>query len=248
MKTLELVAATANPDKLREIQAILASHARPHLASQHDQRHLKILLLPRPADIAVPAEDAETLEGNASIKAKCISVATGKPAVADDTGLEVDALGGAPGVYSARFAGPNASYQDNVTALLKALAGVPPQQRRARFRTVALVGFPDGNEIAAEGLLEGTIGLAPQGNNGFGYDCIFIPSQQGNMSGSSQTVQQAEIAQQTETVQRAEIAQQADRTLAEISSVEKNKISARGRAFRNLIAVLEASGLTGGTA
>ena len=194
-KSLELVTATANPDKVREIQAILEA----------SQAKAKIMLLPRPASIPVPEEDADTLLGNARIKAQCIAEATGQPAVADDTGLEVAALDGAPGVHSARFAGPQASYHDNVTALLEALAGVPAANRQAQFRTVALVRFPDGHEVFAEGTVAGSIGTQPQGEGGFGYDPVFIPDEADGL------------------------------TLAELSADEKNSLSARGRAFRSLV-------------
>lgn len=184
------VSATGNPDKLREIVAILGD---------------EIELLARPEGLAEPAENAATLEGNARIKALCVVEATGLSAIADDTGLEVDALGGDPGVRSARFAGESASYADNVSLLLERLEGVAASERTARFRTVALALWPDGREIIAEGIAEGSIAASPQGSNGFGYDPVFI-SADGN-----------------------------GRTLAEMSSIEKNAISARGRAFRDLM-------------
>lgn len=116
-------------------------------------------------------EDQPTLQGNALLKAAAAAQATGLPAVADDTGLEVEALGGAPGVYTARFAGPGADYRDNMEALLGALRGV--EERTARFRTVAAVIFPDGSRAVAEGELRGAIARAPRGEGGFGYDPIF---------------------------------------------------------------------------
>ena len=147
---------------------------------------------------------------NARLKARALVVATGLPAVADDTGLEVDALGGAPGVYSARFAGEDATYADNVAKLLQALAALPDDgsERRARFTTVALVAFPDGSEQWAEGVLEGTIAPAPRGENGFGYDPVFVPT-----GGDG-------------------------RTFAEMAPDEKDAVSHRGRAFRALAALL----------
>ena len=101
--------------------------------------------------------------------------------MADDTGLEVDALGGAPGVYSARYAGEDATYGDNVAKLLGALAARPDGggARRARFRTVALAAFPDGAEVWAEGTVEGSIATAGRGGNGFGYDPVFVPDDAG---------------------------------------------------------------------
>ncbi len=116
-------------------------------------------------------EDQPTLQGNALLKAAAAAQATGLPAVADDTGLEVEALGGAPGVYTARFAGPGADYRANMEALLGALRGV--EERTARFRTVAAVIFPDGSRAVAEGELRGAIARAPRGEGGFGYDPIF---------------------------------------------------------------------------
>ena len=156
------VCASANPDKVSEIRAVLVP--------------LGIELLPRPDDIPEVVEDAPTLEGNARLKAVAICEATGMPALADDTGLEVDALGGAPGVFTARYAGEDATYADNVLKLLDALADLPePEERLARFRTVALVRFPDGREVSAAGWVDGTITLGPRGHNGFGYDPVFEP-------------------------------------------------------------------------
>ena len=110
-------------------------------------------------------EDGETLLDNARLKARALVAATGEASVADDTGLEVDALGGAPGVYSARYAGEDATYADNVAKLLRELAALPDTggERRARFRTVALAAFPDGTEIWAEGAVEGSIALRGPG-------------------------------------------------------------------------------------
>jgi XTP/dITP diphosphohydrolase len=155
---VRLVLATANPDKATEIAAILGPAFE---------------LLPRPVEVPEVIEDAPTLEGNARLKAAALVAATGEPALADDTGLEVDALGGAPGVRTARFAGEHATYADNVAALIGALSGVT--DRRARFRTVALVRFPDGQEAIAHGIVEGTIAESARGQSGFGYDPVFIP-------------------------------------------------------------------------
>ena len=184
------VSATGNPDKLLEIVAILGDG---------------IELLPRPEGLAEPEENAATLEGNARIKAVCVVEASGLPAIADDTGLEVDALNGEPGVRSARFAGENATYEDNVALLLERLDGTPATARTARFKTVALARWPNGKEVIAEGTVEGSIATTPRGTNGFGYDPIFIPADSDN------------------------------RTLAEMTNTGKNAISARGRAFRQLL-------------
>ncbi len=154
----QLVCASANPDKVAEIRAILDG---------------VVDVLPRPAEVPDVVEDADTLLGNARLKAVAISTASGLPALADDTGLEVDALGGAPGVFSARYAGDGCTYEDNRHKLLTELDGVT--DRSARFRTVAIVVGPDGTEVAAEGVCEGRITHAERGEAGFGYDAVFEP-------------------------------------------------------------------------
>jgi XTP/dITP diphosphohydrolase len=151
-------------------------------------------------------ESGRTLEDNARLKARAVMEATGEPAVADDTGLEVTALDGAPGVRSSRYAGEDASYADNVAKLLGALEGA--QDRRARFRTVALTSFPDGREVLAEGVVQGVITEAPRGHEGFGYDPVFAPEGGGG------------------------------RTFGEMTSEQKNELSHRARAFRELAALL----------
>lgn len=153
---MKLVLASANPDKAEEIAALLDGFE----------------ILPRPSWVGEVEETGETLEENALLKARAIVAATGEAAVADDTGLEVDALGGAPGVHSARYAGPGATYADNVAALVAALEGRP--DRSARFRTVAVACFPDGREVLAEGTVDGTIATRPRGDAGFGYDPLFV--------------------------------------------------------------------------
>jgi XTP/dITP diphosphohydrolase len=158
---MKFVLASANPDKVEEIRAIWAD-AVP-----------AIELAPRPEGIPDIDETGTTLEENARLKAQAIARATGLPAVADDTGLEVAALRGAPGVLTARYAGEQATYGENVAKLLGALAGVT--DRRAKFRTVAMACWPDGREVVAEGEVDGTIALAPRGDTGFGYDPIFEP-------------------------------------------------------------------------
>ncbi len=160
MPERKITLATANPDKARELAALLAGFD----------------VSPRPADLPDVEETADTLEGNALLKAEAVVAATGELAVADDTGLEVDALDGRPGVYAARYAGPGATYADNVAKLLDELAGVPAGERGARFRTVAVALFPDGRQITADGSVEGTIIAAPRGAGGFGYDSVFVPA------------------------------------------------------------------------
>ena len=139
------ILATANPDKVGEITAVLADAG------------IDIELLPRPSDVPDVDETGDTLEENARLKAEALCRATGLPAIADDTGLEVDALGGAPGVRSARFAGEDVTYADNVNLLLERLRDVPAPRRGARFATVALARWPDGHEVAAFGDVAGTI-------------------------------------------------------------------------------------------
>jgi XTP/dITP diphosphohydrolase len=195
---MELVVASANPDKSAEIVAILG-------------RLPGLTLVPRPPGVPDVEETGDTLVENARLKAVALTVATGLPSVADDTGLEVEALGGAPGVYSARFAGDHASYRDNVDKLLDELVrvgAVSPDRRRATFRTVALVSFPDGAEHWEDGSVAGAITRSPRGDGGFGYDPVFAPD---GFDG---------------------------RTFAQMTPEEKHGISHRGRAFRALAARL----------
>lgn len=191
-KPLIVVLATRNPDKVREITAILRD-APVKVAD--------------PADLPgwdEPVEDGATLEENAYIKARAVHEITGLPAIADDTGLEVDVLGGAPGVWSSRYSGEGATYESNCAKLLRELGDAPT--RSARFRTVvATAGFRDagvpGGDFDVDGVLEGEIVFDGRGDGGFGYDPVFAPH------GS-------------------------DRTLAEMTVDEKNAVSHRGRAFR----------------
>ena len=155
---MQLVCASANPDKVAEIQMMLQG---------------AVDLLPRPEGVADVVEDANSLIGNARLKARTICKATGLAAVADDTGLFVDALGGDPGVDSAYFAGPHASYADNRAKLLSEMTGV--SSRSASFCTVVLVAYPNGHELAVRGICRGVIAEAEQGGRGFGYDPLFVP-------------------------------------------------------------------------
>jgi XTP/dITP diphosphohydrolase len=182
---ISIVCATANAGKVAELSALLQG---------------VVHFLPRPADVGEVIEDAHTVEGNARLKAVAICSATGLPALADDTALEVDALGGEPGVFTARFAGPNATDEQNKTLLLQRLEGVPDEQRQARFRTVIVVRWPNGRELVTQGVCEGRISTVQRGERGFGYDAVFIPAEgQG-------------------------------RTFAEMSNHDKNALSHRGRA------------------
>ncbi len=157
----KIVIATSNRDKVTEIQHVL--HDLP----------ITILSINDLGNMPEVVEDQPSLRGNALKKAKEISKQFDLPVVSDDTGLEVDALDGAPGVYSSRFAGANATYEDNVTKLLQQLANVPPALRTARFRTVIAFG-ENGNFHTVEGVCEGEILRERRGNNGFGYDSVFF--------------------------------------------------------------------------
>ena len=149
---LRVVCASANPHKVTEIFEIIREIAA-------------VDLLPRPGELADVVEDADTLAGNARLKAAAVCAATGMPALADDTGLEVDALDGRPGVFTARFAGVGATDEQNRKKLLQELVGVA--NRAARFRTVALLRMPNGQEIVAEGVCEGLISDTERGERGF---------------------------------------------------------------------------------
>lgn len=155
---MDLVCATANPGKVAEIERFVPAGVR---------------LLPRPPDVGDVVEDAGTLEGNARLKALAIVRATGNAALADDTGLEVEALGGGPGVDTAYFAGPRASDAENRAKLLREMSGVA--DRRARFVTVMLVACPDGSETVVRGECTGCIVEAERGDGGFGFDPLFVP-------------------------------------------------------------------------
>lgn len=187
----EVVCASANPDKVAEIEEILGGVVK---------------LVPRPGHVPDVVEDADTLIDNARLKAVAIMSATGLPALADDTGLEVAELGGAPGVYSARYAGEGCSYADNRAKLLAEMAEA--DRRDAAFRTVAIVVWPDGSELAAEGACHGVIADEERGAGGFGYDSIFVPDEGGGLS------------------------------FAEMPPDAKHGISHRGRALRALLSEL----------
>ncbi len=160
---MKLVVSTRNEDKLKEIRLILAG--------------IDVELVPV-AEIAGAPEVEETgttLEENATLKALGVARAVGCAALADDTGLEVAALGGEPGVYSSRYAGPNATYDDNVEKLLSALGDVPTDQRGACFRTVVALATPEGDVRLVDGECRGIITTRRRGESGFGYDPVFVP-------------------------------------------------------------------------
>lgn len=185
-----IVIASRNIHKLGEIREICADWPVEWLSGE---------------EVSWPevAETGATYLENALLKARAVAGATGLPALADDSGIEVDALGGAPGPRSARYAGESASDEANLRALLGALAGVPGPGRIARYRAVAALAWPDGGEVHAEGAVEGVLRSKPQGGGGFGYDPIFEPAGW-------------------------------DRTMAELTPEEKNRISHRARALRLL--------------
>jgi len=153
-----LVVASKNPDKVSEIEEVLGAM---RLVGE----------IVRGLDWPDVEETGESLEANALLKARMVMSAVGLPAVADDTGLEVAALDGAPGVRTARYAGPEATYRDNVERLLRELQG--QDDRRARFRTAIALVMPDGTELAVKGVLDGVIARTPRGTGGFGYDPVF---------------------------------------------------------------------------
>ena len=191
---MKIVLATHNHDKEIELQ-----HSLQGLG-------VEICSLSEYPDIGEIKETGTTLLENSLLKAHTVHDRTGLPAIADDTGLEVDALDGAPGVYSARFAGAEATYEDNVNKLLSVMEEVSDDMRSARFRTV--ISFVDEiQELWTEGLIQGRITKTRRGNMGFGYDPVFY-------------------------VPRLE------KTFAELSTTEKNKISHRGLALQKLRKIL----------
>ena len=187
---LTFVLATANTHKADEMRSVLAE--------------VGIDVVARPVTVPDVAETSDTLEGNALLKAHAICVASGQPAIADDTGLFVEALGGEPGVHSARYAGPSAIDADNVRKLLSELSEVDRADRGAQFRTVIAVAYPDGSALTVEGSLDGWIVDEPRGERGFGYDPVFASAELGG------------------------------RTLAEVTADEKNSVSHRARALAAL--------------
>jgi XTP/dITP diphosphohydrolase len=185
-----IVVATGNAHKLTEIRAILAG--------------LDVDLVPMTElGLPSPVEDGDTFEANALLKARACATGAGLPALADDSGLEVDALGGEPGVRSARYAGEDADDAANNAKLVAALRGVPPSQRTARFVCAAALVTPDGEEHVVRGTMEGAIVDEPQGEHGFGYDPHFVSDAVGD-----------------------------GRTNGQLTPDEKDTISHRGAAFR----------------
>jgi XTP/dITP diphosphohydrolase len=200
---VRIVLASANPKKVGELQALL------------DASGLDLRVEPRPADLPEPEEDQSDFLGNARIKAEAVAAATGEWALADDSGLVVDALGGEPGVRSARYAGDDATDDDNVDLLLARLVeagATSPDQRSARFRCTIVLRSPDGRELVADGTVEGHVVDERRGSGGFGYDPVFVPTEGDG------------------------------RTFAEMTADEKHAISHRGRALRALVPQLAGLG------
>ena len=187
---LKLIIATRNKHKEKELKAILKNLP------------FEVVTLDQFPEIGEIEETGSTLYENAKLKADTVHRITNLPCLGDDTGLEVDVLNGAPGIYSSRYAGDNVSYEDNVTKLLKEMEFTPPKIRSARFRTI--IFYTDGErELYSEGEIKGYITEERRGNNGFGYDPVFyIP--------------------------------EVKKTMAELKSDEKNKLSHRGQAMRKL--------------
>ncbi len=213
---VDVVMASANPHKVTEIEALLRA-TLPNL-----------VVLARPADVGEVIEDADTLLGNARLKAHALAKATQKPAVADDTGLFVDALGGDPGVYTARYAGEHATYADNCQKLLSELnrvGALQPAERSASFVTVAMVAWPDGTEVWAEGRVHGIITTAVHGEGGFGYDPVFAPLRTNE---NDPTITFDLLRNSTQNLP----------TFAQLGEAIKNTISHRSRAFEALAVLL----------
>ena len=194
-----IVLATRNGHKVRELQTILAD-----LIEELD---LEIVGMGEFPDVAEVVETGVTFAENATLKAVAAAEATGLPALADDSGLAVDVLGGAPGVFSARWAGTQGQDRANLELLLGQLYDVPDEHRAAAFVCAAVLALPDGTVVVREGRMPGSLAREPRGDNGFGYDPILV------VEGDS-------------------------RTSAELTFEEKNAISHRGKAFRELAADL----------
>ena len=201
----DLALATKNPGKIMEIVRICSDWpVRWRLARSDDD----------PSEVSALWPDVEETEAtyldNARLKARAVAEALEIPAVSDDSGIEADALGGAPGPLSARFAGPEATDRENLDLLIERIREVPAEARTARYRCVAVCSWPDGREVWAEATCEGRLVVDPRGSGGFGYDPIFLP--EGH-----------------------------DRTMAELTPDEKDSISHRGKALRDLGEILSRS-------
>lgn len=206
---MDFIAATNNKGKMAEIRRILERMGH----TVQSQREAGITL--------EPEENGTTFAENAKIKAKAICKASGRPTIADDSGLCVDALGGAPGVYSARYSGVHGDDEANNDKLLAELADVPNEKRSAHFASCVCVYMPDGRCAVYEGTCPGRIGFERKGSNGFGYDPLFIPDYVG-------------IAGKNDSVINQE-----GRSYAELTADEKDAVSHRGRAMEKMESELE---------
>ena len=207
-----IVLATHNAKKVGELRAILTAAGL----------ELPDGALVTSGEIGAPepVEDGVTFAENALIKARAVCAATGLPAVADDSGLAVDVLGGAPGIFSARWAGKHGDDLANLELLLGQLGDVRPEHRQAGFVCAAALVTPDGREEVRTGEMRGVLATVPRGTNGFGYDPILVPDEAAGADGGGRR-----------------------RTAAELDPDEKNAISHRGKAFRALApAILEVLG------
>lgn len=202
---MELVLATRNQDKIREIKEVLAD------------LKVKILTYENFPDFPEVREDGDTLRDNALKKARAVARFTGKVALADDSGLEVKALGGAPGVFSSRFAGEDASYEDNNCKLLSLLKGVPPEKREATFRCVIAISDPQEREKIVEGVCGGKIVEKNEGKEGFGYDPIFKPE------GFTRTFAQMSLEEKNQISHRAKALKKAKEALIKWPNVVGNE-------------------------
>ena len=186
---MKIVLATHNPHKIKELLAIL-----PRKCTSGAIEYVSLAELKK---FQLPEETGSTLEENAALKATAAAKAFGLPALADDTGLEVDALNGAPGVHTARYGGEHADADDNNRKLLSALEGKLLPQRTASFRTIACLATPQGNTYLFEGNVNGHIGFGYRGENGFGYDPVFI------VDGCKKTMAELSEAQKNKISHRA---------------------------------------------
>ncbi len=188
---MKLLVATHNAGKIEEYRSLLAA--------------LPVdLVFPTELGLNVPVvESGDSFEANALIKAKAYAQASGLLTLADDSGLEVDVLGGAPGVRTARYAGPGASDEERYQLLLRNLAGVPWEERTARFRCVIAIVTPDGQTYTAEGRCEGIIAFAPKGEHGFGYDPVFYMPEYGRTMAELEPVLKNRVSHRARAVQAA---------------------------------------------
>jgi XTP/dITP diphosphohydrolase len=187
---MRLVVATHNPGKIRELNQLLANLPVQLISADE-------------ASVPDVEETGTTFEENALLKARAAREHSGEASLGEDSGIEVDALNGEPGIYSSRFAGPDADDDDRNRILMERLEGVPDERRSCRYRSAVALVLPDGREFVCEGRCEGRIGYSPRGENGFGYDPIFYLPER-------------------------------DQMMAELPPEEKNEISHRGRALREL--------------